>query len=119
MRNTLILALLLVLVVGCGQKEPQVEKIMEDGVEVVINHLEPYTLPGEKVSMVLEEECVIDLEDPEVTDRGLYDINVFAVDSAGNIYLMVVRTKTNHIFKFTQSGELVRAFGPNGNGPGS
>jgi hypothetical protein len=106
------------LVFGCSQKEPQVEKIMEDGVEVVLNRLEPYTLPEAKTSVVLEEECVIDLEDPAVTDIGLYDINVFGVDSTGSIYLLVVRTKTTHIFKFTKEGDFVKAFGQNGNGPG-
>lgn len=118
MRKALVLTLLLVLTFGCSQKEPQVEKIMEDGVEIVFNHLEPYTLPGEKTTVILEEECVIDLENPSVTDIGLYDINVFGVDSTGNIYLMVIRTQTNHIFKFTRDGDYVKSFGPSGSGPG-
>jgi hypothetical protein len=118
MRKVLILGLFLILGLGCSQKEPQVEKIVEGGVEVVFNHLEPYTLVEEKTSVALEEACVIDLEDPGITDIGLYDIHVFGVDSTGNIYLMVMQTQTNHIFKFTSNGDFVRAFGLNGSGPG-
>ena len=68
MRQTLLLALFLMLALGCGQKEPQVEKMMEDGVEVVLNQLEPYTRSGVKTSVILEEECMIDLEDPAVVE---------------------------------------------------
>lgn len=118
MRKKLIVALFLMVALSCNQKEPQVEKTMEDGVEVVINLLEPYTLSGEKTTVILEEECVIDLEDPAVSDIGLYDINVFGVDSNGNIYLMVTRAQANHIFKFTRDGNFVKSFGQKGNGPG-
>jgi hypothetical protein len=118
MRKALIHVLFLIVALSCSQKEAQVEKIMEDGVEVVINHLVPYTLSGEKTTVVLEEDCVIDLENPAVTDIGLYDIDVFGVDSNGNIYLIVIRTQTNHIYKFTRDGDFVKSFGPNGNGPG-
>jgi hypothetical protein len=118
MRKILLLVLLLMVTFGCSQKTQQVEKIMEDGVEVVVNHLEPYTLPGEKRIISLDKECEIDLEDPAISDIGLYDINVFGVDSDRNIYLMAMQTKTDHIFKFTKDGNFVKAFGHNGNGPG-
>lgn len=118
MRKNLILAILLIIAFGCSPKTPQVEKIMEDGVEVLINHLEPYTLSGEKTIIALENECVIDLEDPAISDIGLYDINVFGVDSDRNIYLMAMQTETDHIFKFTQDGDFIKAFGNNGSGPG-
>ncbi len=113
-----MLTLFLMLIFGCSPKEPQVEKIMEGGVEVVVNHLEPYTLPKERTTVSLEEECVIDLEDPAVTDIGLYDVDVFGVDSTGNIYLMAIRTQADHIFKFTRDGDFVKTFGHHGNGPG-
>jgi len=118
MRKALILVLFLMLVFGCSPKEPQVEKITEDSVEVVVNHLEPYILSGEKTTAILEEECVIDLEDPAVADIGLYGIHGFGVDTVGNIYLMAMQTKDRHIFKFTPEGEFVTSFGPNGSGPG-
>jgi len=118
MRKVLILTLLLMVVFSCSQKSQHVEKIMEEGVEVVINYLEPYTLSGEKTAITLENECVIDLEDPAISDIGLYDFSVFGVDSGGNIYLMAMQTKTDHIFKFTRDGDFVKAFGNNGNGPG-
>ena len=33
--------------ISCGPKEDSVERIIEDGVEVVINRLEPHTIKGE------------------------------------------------------------------------
>jgi hypothetical protein len=118
MKKLLILVLLMLAIFGCEQKGVQVEKVMEDGVEVVINKLEPYPLPGEKNIPVLEEEVVIDLEDSAISDLGLYDINVFGVDSTGGIFLMSMQTQAEHIFKFTREGHFVKAFGRNGNGPG-
>jgi hypothetical protein len=118
MRKVLIFSLFIMLAFGCSRNDPQVEKIIEDGVEVVFNHLEPYTLPEEKTTVKLQKECVIDLENPAVTEIGLYDINVFGADSTGSIYLMMARSQTDHIFKFTRDGDFVKAFGHNGSGPG-
>jgi len=75
-------------------------------------------LPGEKNIPVLEEEVVIDLEDSAISELGLYDINVFGVDSRGDIYLMSMQTQVEHIFKFTRDGHFDKAFARNGNGPG-
>lgn len=118
MRRALISVLFILVSFGCGQKGARVEKIMEDGVEVVVNQLEPYTLSGEKKHPVLEKEVVIDLEGPTLSNLDLYDVNVFGVDSSGDIYLMCMQTQANHIFKFSREGHFVKSFGRNGNGPG-
>ena len=39
-------------------------------------------------SFRLEEKLRIDTGNKELIDRGLFDINNFAVDSAGNIYII-------------------------------
>ena len=34
-----------IIFISCGQKQDRVEKITEDGVEVVVNHIQPYQYP--------------------------------------------------------------------------
>jgi len=91
---------------------------MEDGVEVVINHLEPYKIKGESSTFHLEKEFVIDLERNDLADIGLTDIHDFAVDSIGNIYFSDSNSDENLIFKFDADGNYLKSFCPKGQGPG-
>ncbi len=100
------------------QKQEQIERIMEDGVEVVINHLEPYKIKGKPSILHLEKEYVIDTEDDEIADLGLTDIGAFDVDSEGNIYMVSPMAKENTIFKFDSNGNYVHSFCRMGQGPG-
>lgn len=50
---------------SCGSGKEKIEKIKEDGIEVVINHLEPYKT-GEKSSFIFEKSWSIDTENPEI-----------------------------------------------------
>ena len=94
-KNITLLALLVLLAFGCGRQ--QVEKHLEDGVEVLVNHLEPYQIGGQSPSLHLEEVMILDTEAPEVVAAGVIDINSFQVDSAGNIYILSRRGE-NHFF---------------------
>ena len=47
MKDTICLISTLILSSFCGQQKEQIEKFVEDGVEVVINHIEPYKVGGE------------------------------------------------------------------------
>ena len=38
------------------------ERYVEDGVEVIVNHLEPYKIPGELTTLAFEDEIVVKLE---------------------------------------------------------
>ena len=112
------LALILCFMVGCQGKEADVERIMEDGVEVVINHLEPYRIKGEPSTFNLEKEFVIDTEKDEIANLGLTDIGAFDVDSEGNIYMVSPKAKEKFIFKFDREGNYVHSFCRMGQGPG-
>jgi hypothetical protein len=101
-----------------GQITDKVDKKKEDGVEVIINHLEPYKLEGKSFDIKIEEELVIDLEDEGISDIGLFDILTFGMDSKGFIYLVSVKSQTYHIFKFNRKGEFLESFGKHGQGPG-
>lgn len=76
MKNALILVLLLLFsfFLAFGLKTEKIDKTKEDGVEVILNHHKPYVLEGSPFNPLIEQKSVIDLEDPEMTDIGLYDI---------------------------------------------
>jgi hypothetical protein len=118
MKKTVWFAMLLLVINGCGRQENRVKKVMENGIEVVLNETEPYDLPDVQRPTMLEEQLVIDLEDEGISQNGLYQIDTFAVDADGNIYILNVRSETSHIFKFTPDGKFDRSFGMNGQGPG-
>ena len=90
MNKSIYLFLLLCLLIFCGQKQDEVEIIIEDGVEVVLNHLEPYKIKGETGNLVLKEQFTIDTEKDEIAAIGLSDISGFDVDSDGNIYFRFI-----------------------------
>jgi hypothetical protein len=99
-----------------GQK---VKRIVEGGVETVLNPIDPYRLPGESSSVVLEKEFVIDAEDPDLLKAGLTDIFRFGVGSDGSIYIAQrPRKDMPVVFKFEKGGRLQTSFGRFGQGPG-
>ena len=94
---------------------------MEDGVEVVLNHLEPYKIKGEPSNLLLEEELLIDMESKEIEETGLVDIDYFDIDSEGNLYIVnIVTTEPKYklVLKFDRKGKFISSFGRKGQGPG-
>jgi len=110
--------LMITLIISCGPKQEKVERYIEDGVEVIVNHIEPYKIEGEPSSLHPEEEFSIDTEKKSVAERGLVDIDNFYIDSKGNIYCLFEKSRENCIFKFGNNGDFVTAFGRRGQGPG-
>jgi len=111
------LVFLLCFTFGC-KKQVQVERFMEDGVEVVVNHLEPYKLRGEPSNLTLEKVLSIDTERDEIAEIGLDDFGAFVVDSEGNIFMTNPQAKENIIFKFDSKGNYIQSFCRIGQGPG-
>jgi hypothetical protein len=104
--------------ISCGPKQEEIERYTKDGIEVIVNHLEPYKIEGALSTLHLEEEFTIDTEKDYVVERGLADIDNFDVDSEGNIYCIYKKSKENCIFKFDKNGSFANAFGRRGRGPG-
>lgn len=102
----------------CGAEKSDIEKIREDGVEVVINHLEPYKIKNETTSLILDEELIIDFERDDIATLGISDITGFNVDSSGNIYVGSFLSSENFVFKFNGQGKYISSFCHNGQGPG-
>jgi len=109
---------MIALIISCRPKQKKIERYTENGVEVIVNHLEPYRIEGEPNTLHLEEEFSIDTEKDYVAERGLVDIDKFDVDSEGNIYCIYLRSRENCIYKFDKNGNFASAFGRKGQGPG-
>ncbi|MDH4271802.1 MAG: 6-bladed beta-propeller [Candidatus Aminicenantes bacterium] len=86
--------------------------------EVVLNHLEPYSLPGVPSALELEEDFSIDTESDEATAASLFGIDDFSVDSEGQIYVAQRPKSVDAILKFDRNGRFLASFGRQGQGPG-
>ena len=91
---------------------------MEDGVEVIVNHLEPYKIKKEPTTLNLEEEFIVDFERDDLAELSLTAPWGFAVDSDGNLYFVTSKTRDNCIFKFDRNVNFITSFGRRGQGPG-
>jgi hypothetical protein len=113
-KNALVI-LAVVLVFGqCTERSDTVEIITEDGVDVVLNRLEPYSLKGEPSTFSLEEEFFIDFEREDLGELGVDEVLDFDVDAEGNVYCVC----TSQVFKFDPTGRFLLKFGRKGEGPG-
>lgn len=103
----------------CTHEERAVERTTENGVEVIINHFEPYRINGEPSGLKVEKEFTIDAERRDLAGLGLIEIRMFDVDSMGNVYLFQVpKTEAKLVFQFDRQGNFLRSFGQLGQGPG-
>jgi hypothetical protein len=118
MKKILILLYLLAFCLYCGPKQDVVERIVEDGVEVVINHLELYRLKGEPSSLEIEELMRLDFEEAYYSEIGLTNTMSFDVDSRGNIYFLSDEPEEHWIYKFDAKGNFIKSFFRFGQGPG-
>ncbi len=118
MKKIIFLLITLSFLFQCSTEQEDVERIMEDGVEVVINHLEPYKIKGEPSTLHLEEKFTIDTERDDIADVGVTDIGSYDVDSEGNIYFFQEQENDeNLVYKFDDKGDFVKTFGKRGQGP--
>lgn len=103
---------------GCGGKRGPVERVTKNGVEVVLNHLEPYHVAGRPASLTLEEIAAVDTESDAVAKAGVTDIYLFDVDSQGNAYVTIPPTHPGTlVFKLSAEGKPLLSFGRVGQGP--
>jgi hypothetical protein len=118
MKRALGCALIPLLLSACGPRAQEVERTIENGVEVVINHLEPYKVKGETATLELKKELTIDFSREDLVRLGLGDVYNFNVDSRGNIYVLNARPVEYFIFAFDGQGHFLKSFGKKGQGPG-
>ncbi|UCE40521.1 MAG: 6-bladed beta-propeller [Candidatus Aminicenantes bacterium] len=119
MRKGTCLFLVLLFLSTCAPKGEVPERVMEDGVELVFNRLEPYTIKGKPSPFFLQKEFSIDTENDKIAETGLTDIGLnFDVDPDGNIFLVGYENTEGMIFEFDNKGNFVHSFGRKGRGPG-
>ena len=118
MKSLIFLLLIIAISISCVYRSDQVEKHIEDGVEVTINYLEPYKIKDEPSNLVLEKEFSIDFASEEIGELGIADTTDFEIDSNGNIYFFFSNKDGNLIFKFDPQGNFLTSFGTKGQGPG-
>ena len=118
MKKLTSLLLVLTFCSFCGPEKGEIESFLEDGVEVVVNKLEPIEIRGMLTDLAFEGIFRIDTENDEMAEIGLTDIWRFDVDSGGNIYLLGYTIREYSIFKFDKNGNFVTSFGRTGQGPG-
>lgn len=104
--------------ISCSSKQDTVERLMEGGVEVVVNHLEPYKIEDLASTLTLEQEMTIDTERDEIAETGLVDMETFAVDEEENIYIIRWASNENFVYKFDNQGRFMKSFVRRGQGPG-
>ncbi len=118
MKKLFYLLWIIVLFIHCGPKSDQVEKLFEDGADVIVNHLEPYYFKGEPSNLLLEKEFSIDFARDDIGELGIADSVEFEVDSKGNIFFFYTNKEGDLIFKFNTKGNYETSFGQKGQGPG-
>ena len=109
----------LILLAACGSRSPKIDRVYEDGVEIVLNHIEPYQIRGRSMVCTVEEELRIDLEKPEYSSLGLKEPDIVEADSKGNIFIIEKFPASEYfIYKFGPDGRFIVKFGRKGQGPG-
>jgi hypothetical protein len=118
LKKLVFIILLSIAALTCSPQREQVKKSMEDGAEVIINHLEPYKIKGEPSHLALEKELSVDFAGEDIGDLGIAGALNFEVDTEGNIYFYNNDKDGNLIFKFDAQGKFLHSFGHKGQGPG-
>lgn len=112
------LILLFFTLFACTSNVGKVDKIQEDGVEVIINHVKPYSARQKQTTFSVNELFSIDTERNDLVQLGFSDIHSFDLDSEGNIYCLDQRSESDVIFKFANQGKFISSFARKGQGPG-
>lgn len=103
---------------SCRGGQSGIEKIIENGAEVVLNGAQPVEIKGEPSVLALEKEFVLDTENDAVAALGVTDIFDFDVDGAGNIFVLLPPAgPRNCVYKLSPDGKLMASFGLIGQGP--
>lgn len=94
--------------------EEEVTKIMENGIEVIVNRLEPYKIKKASTEMQLQKELSIDTEN--FKDEDIISIRSIEADSVENIYIL--DDMLRKIIIFDKKGNFLGTIGREGKGPG-
>jgi hypothetical protein len=114
----ILIVFCIITTICCSKGVVTIDRTSENGVEVILNHIEPYQLPGQPTGIRLTPEFSIDFGADDIGAMGIADSTSFEVDAAGNLYFFYTNKKGDLIFQFDSQGVFIRSFGPKGQGPG-
>ena len=119
MRSIPLSLIVLSLMYCCKPSHNQIERRIEDGIEIIVNHLEPADLKKKRISYNLQEDLRMDLEALAYADLGVVKPEEAHADSQGNIFIYDRRRASGYfIYKFDKTGRFVSYLGRCGQGPG-
>ena len=119
MNKSAWLICLLCFLICCSPKTDKVERIIEDGVKIVINPLELYGSEASSSVLKLEKEFSIDTENDELAKLGFSNVFDFVIDSDASIICVYEQWAPEYyLFKFDKNGNFVTRFGKKGQAPG-
>jgi len=117
LKKVSLIVLFLAAVSSCRSGE-KIDRITENGVEVVLNHIRPYKLNNQFSTFDLQTILTIDTEREDLAKAGMGEAGEFDVDGQGNIYIVAFKNQKNFIYRFDPQGRLLNSLGRNGQGPG-
>ncbi len=108
----------ILLLLSCGSKQARVDRTYENGVEVILNHVEPYRIKGQPSIFSLEKVFSIDTERNDLAEAGMASAGEWDADNEGNVYIVGFKNPENFIYRFDRGGRLLGSFARRGQGPG-
>ncbi len=119
LKKSVFIALASLFIAACSSRIEGPKRIVENGIEVVVNDTGPYLVKGERHALSLHEEFRIDTESDALSVAGLSDIAAVDSDSRGRIYVCQrAKGRDPLIFQFDNRGNFLKSFGRIGQGPG-
>lgn len=119
MKKFTFIALASLFLAACSSRIEGPKRIVENGIEVVVNDTKPYPVKGESRALSLREEFQIDTEGDAMSAAGLSDVAAVDADSRGRIYVFQpAKGRDLLVFQFDDRGKLLKSFGRIGQGPG-
>jgi len=117
MKRIFWLIIIILITCLCIQRS-EIEKTIENGVEIIENKIEPYKIKGVSSSITINEKFRIDTGKKEFFENGMGSAGEFVVDPQGNIYIVGFKNIEHFIFKFSNTGQFVTSFARRGQAPG-
>jgi hypothetical protein len=119
LKKSVFIALASLFIAACSSRIEGPKRIVEKGIEVIVNDTGPYLVKGEPHALSLHEEFRIDTESDALSAAGLSDIAAVDADSQGRIYVCQrAKGQDPLIFQFDNRGNFLKSFGRIGQGPG-
>ena len=119
LKKSVFIALATMCLAACSSRVEGPRRIVEEGIEVVVNDTGPYPIKGEPHALSLQEEFRIDTESEALSVAGLSDVAAVDADSRGRIYVCQrPKGRDPLIFQFDNRGNFLKSFGRIGQGPG-